>query len=178
MEEETAEPKGSHQIWNFRVTCRNVTVVLTCASNTKTVSTVLAKDNGGLTATAVHKCSVGVIGLCRRCRSQEWTSLRIPSLLQVLQKCSWLTIYTSGNWQWCGEEVGRLSMSLHMQSQVIRATEATFAMGALERLGPCMLAIVTGQFVGPRKPPLASLPGAFVWFLSWKQKIPLLPLCH
>lgn len=144
------------------------------ASNTKSVSTIF-EDYGDLTAT-VYKCSVDVIGLCRRCRSQEWTSLRIPSL-QVLQKSSWLTIYTSGNWQWCGEEVGRLSMSLHMQSQVIRTTEATFAVGAFERLGPCMLAIVTGQLVGPRKPPLASLPGAFVRLLSWKQTS-ILVLCN
>lgn len=177
MEEGTAKPKEnfrSHQIWNFRVGCQDVTVVLKRIK----YKNCLYRGRGQRRPYSYSFCSVDVIGLCRRCRSQEWTSLRIPSLLQVLQKCSWLSIYTSGNWQWCGEEVGRLSMSLHMQSQVIRATEATFAMGALERLGPCVLAIVTGQFVGPRKPPLASLPGAFVRFLPWKQKISVLPLCH
>lgn len=61
-------------------------------------------------------------------------------------------------------------MSLHVQRQVIRAAEAPFAMVALERLGPCVFAIVTGQLVRPRKPPLASLPGALVRLLSWKKE--------
>lgn len=86
-------------------------------------------------------------------------------------KCSkssvFLTIYTSGNWQWCGGEVGRLSVALHMQSQVIRAAEAAITVTALERFGSGVLAVVAGQFVGTGEPPFAALPGALVRFFSW-----------
>lgn len=66
--------------------------------------------------------------------------------------------------------LGRLSVALHVQGQVIRATEAPITVAALERLGPGVLAVVTGQLVGPREPPFAALPGALVWLFTWKKK--------
>lgn len=117
-----------------------------------------------------NKCSVDVIGFRRRCRSQEWTSLRIPLCYKCSKSSVFLTIYTSGNWQWCGGEIGRLSVALHMQCQVIRTAEAAITVTALEGFGSGVLAVVAGEFVGTCEPPFAALPGALVWFFSWNKK--------
>jgi len=53
-------------------------------------------------------------------------------------------------------------VALHVQRQVIGPREAAIAVAALERLGTCVLAVVAGQLVAPRKPPFTALPGALV----------------
>lgn len=53
-----------------------------------------------------------------------------------------------------------------MQSQVVRAGEAAFTVGALERFHPCVLAEVSRQLVRTRELPRAAFPHALVGFLS------------
>ena len=55
---------------------------------------------------------------------------------------------------------------LHVQGQVVRAGEAAVAHAALEGLGPRVLAVVPGQLVRAREPPVAAFPGALVRLLT------------
>ena len=55
---------------------------------------------------------------------------------------------------------------LHVQRQVVGAREAAVAHAALEGLGPGVLAVVAGQLIRAREPPVAAFPGAFVWLLT------------
>lgn len=57
-------------------------------------------------------------------------------------------------------------MPLHVQREVVGAREAAVAHAALEGLGPRVLAVVAGQLVGAREPPVAAFPGAFVRLLT------------
>lgn len=57
-------------------------------------------------------------------------------------------------------------VALHVQRQVIGASEGALADVAFERFGTRVLPVVTGQFVGPGKPPLTFRPMALVWLLS------------
>jgi len=57
-------------------------------------------------------------------------------------------------------------VTLHVERQVIGPREAAIAVAALERLGTCVLAVVAGQLVAPRKPPFAAVPGALVRLLT------------
>lgn len=45
---------------------------------------------------------------------------------------------------------------------MVGAREAAVAHPALEGLGPGVLPVVAGQFVGAREPPVAAFPGALV----------------
>lgn len=49
-----------------------------------------------------------------------------------------------------------------MQSQVVRAGEAAFAVRTLEGFDPCVLAEVSRQLVGPGELPRAAFPHALV----------------
>ncbi|TKC34877.1 hypothetical protein EI555_009987, partial [Monodon monoceros] len=55
---------------------------------------------------------------------------------------------------------------LHVQGQVVRAGEAAVAHAALEGLGPRVFAVVSGQLVRAREPPVAAFPGALVRLLT------------
>ena len=55
---------------------------------------------------------------------------------------------------------------LHVQRQVVGAREAAVAHAALEGLGPGVLAVVAGQLIRAREPPVAAFPGAFVRLLT------------
>ena len=55
-----------------------------------------------------------------------------------------------------------------MEGQVVGAGETAFAVDALERLGACVFAVVTGQFVRAGESPLTALPRALVRFLTCK----------
>lgn len=52
-----------------------------------------------------------------------------------------------------------------MESEVVRAGEAAAAVVALEGLRTCVFTEVPREFVGPREPPLAALPGTPVRLL-------------
>ena len=55
---------------------------------------------------------------------------------------------------------------LHVQRQVVGAREAAVAHAALEGLGAGVLAVVAGQLVRAREPPVAAFPRAFVRLLT------------
>ena len=59
---------------------------------------------------------------------------------------------------------------LHVQRQVVGAREGPVAHLALEGLGARVLAVVPGEFVRPREPPLALGPVAPVRLLTWSKK--------
>lgn len=71
----------------------------------------------------------------------------------------------------CDEELASLLlipwslMALHMKGQMIGSGEAAVTMGTFERLAARVFSIMTGQFIGSREAPFASIPGAFVWLL-------------
>ena len=52
---------------------------------------------------------------------------------------------------------------------MVRSREAPVAVAALERLGAGVLAVVAGQLVAPRKPPLTPLPRTPVRLLTCKE---------
>ncbi len=56
-------------------------------------------------------------------------------------------------------------MFLHVQTQVVTASERALAQLTLERALSGVLPVVTGQFVGARELPAAALPGAVVRLL-------------
>lgn len=58
-------------------------------------------------------------------------------------------------------------MPLHVQGQVVGAGEATAAHAALERLCTGVFPEMASQLIRTGKTPLASLPGALVWLLSF-----------
>lgn len=59
-----------------------------------------------------------------------------------------------------------LGVSSHVERQMIGSAETSLAVAALEGFRSSMLAIVPGELVAAREPPLASFPGAFVRFLA------------
>lgn len=61
---------------------------------------------------------------------------------------------------------GSVLVPLHVQGEVIRAGEAAVAHAALEGLGSRVLAVVAGQLVRAREPPVAAFPGALVGLLA------------
>lgn len=64
------------------------------------------------------------------------------------------------------QRLGSVLVPLHVQGQMIGAGKAAVAHPALERLGPCVLSVVTGQLVRAREPPVAAFPGALVRLLA------------
>lgn len=66
--------------------------------------------------------------------------------------------------------LGSVLVPLHVQGQMIGAGKAAVAHPALERLGPCVLPVVTGQLVRAREPPVAAFPGALVGLLTYERK--------
>lgn len=61
----------------------------------------------------------------------------------------------------------KLSVSFHVQSQMIGPRETPFAVATLEWFGARVLPVVPRQFVASGKPPLASLPRTFVRLFTW-----------
>ena len=59
-----------------------------------------------------------------------------------------------------------ISVSFHMQRQMVAPRKLSFAQMALERLGASMFAVMSGQFVRPRKLPTAPFPRALIRLFS------------
>ena len=59
-----------------------------------------------------------------------------------------------------------VSMSFHMQRQMVTSRKLSFAQMALEGFGPGVFAVMPGQFVRPRKLPTAAFPRTLVWLFS------------
>ena len=55
---------------------------------------------------------------------------------------------------------------LHVQGQVVGPGEAAVTHCTLERLGPSVLPVMARQLIRAREPPVAAVPGAFVWLLT------------
>ena len=60
-----------------------------------------------------------------------------------------------------------LLVPLHVKCQMVRSGEAPIAVAAFERLEAGVLAMVSGQLIGPREPPLTTFPGTAVRLLSY-----------
>ncbi len=91
-----------------------------------------------------------------------------PSIprVQVVQsniETSTKFFFQVARWRVSHQEVAFL-----VQSQVVRAGEAAFTVGALERLDPCVLAEVSRQLVRTGELPCAAFPHALVGFLACK----------
>lgn len=61
-------------------------------------------------------------------------------------------------------------VSFHVQGEVIRPGEGARADGALEGLGARVLPVVASELVGASEAPVAALPRAPVWLLTWRGK--------
>lgn len=76
------------------------------------------------------------------------------------------SFFQVARWRVSHQEVAFL-----VQSQVVRAGEAAFTVGALERFDSCVLAEVSRQLVRTGELPRAAFPHALVGFLSctWRE---------
>lgn len=64
-----------------------------------------------------------------------------------------------------------LSMTFHVQSQVVRPREASVAMAAFEGFGARVFPVVPGQLITSSESPLAAFPGTLVRLLTCKEII-------
>lgn len=65
---------------------------------------------------------------------------------------------------------GLVLVTLHVQSQMVRAREAAAAGDALEGFGPGVFPVVSGELVGSSEAPVAVLPCASVRLLACKKR--------